>query len=261
MKRLLVGILILAALIWGLWVVALPGALVVGAIEDAARRNGMSLEVEGFRKGLFYNFEADGVHIRKAGERLLTVEGLSGRIDLLKLFTLKAAVPFEGSVGGGALEGDAVFESNGYGVRMSLDGAEAGQLAFIRQAGLNGSGMLSGEFRMANGRGEARFSIEGARFDAMTYSGVVVPLNLFEQAKGSLLFSGDGIEVQSISLEGPGIFARAKGSIKAGMLDVKLELMPEETAVPGHLLTAVIGQYRVSRGYYVIPIKTALKGP
>jgi hypothetical protein len=67
--------------------------------------------------------------------------------------------------------------------------------------------------------------------------------------------------VQSISLEGPGIFARAKGSIKAGMLDVKLELMPEETAVPGHLLTAVIGQYRVSRGYYVIPIKTALKGP
>lgn len=260
MKKLLAAVLVLAALVWGLWVIAVPGALVVRAIEDSVKGDGISLEVEGFSKGLFYNFKADGVHIDKAGERLLSVGDLRGRINLLKLLTLKAAIPFEGSIGGGILRGDAVFERNGYGLSMDLEGAEAGKLAFIRRAGLSGSGMLSGQLRMTDGRGEAKFSIEEAKFDAMSYSGVIVPLNLFEQAKGSVLFNGGDIEVQSISLEGPGIFARAKGSIKAGMLDMKLELMPEESAVPDSVLTAVIGQYRVSRGYYVIPLRTALGG-
>jgi type II secretion system protein N len=261
MKKLLAAILILAALVWGLWVIAVPGSVVVRAIEDSVKSDGISLQVEGFRKGLFYNFKADGLQINKAGEGLLSVGDLRGRIDLLKLITLKVAVPFEGRIGGGTLRGDAVFERNGYGLRMDLDGAEAGELDFVRRAGLNGSGMLSGQLQMTDGRGEARFSIEEAKFDALSYSGVIVPLNFFEQARGSVLFNGGGdIEVQSISLEGPGIFARAKGSIKAGMLDMKLELMPEESVVPENLLTAVIGQYKVSRGYYVIPLRTALKG-
>lgn len=260
MKKLLYAALIMAALVWGLWVIAVPGALLVDTIEDSVRRDGISVEVEGFRKGLFYNFTAQGVHVNKGNERLLSVRDLRGRIDLLRLFALKAAVPFEGSIGGGTLEGEAVFERNGHEISLNIDGAEAGKLALIGLADLKGNGILSGDFQMTDGHGRARFSIDEAKFETVAYSDVIVPLNLFESAKGLVRFKGNTVEVESITLEGPGVFARAKGSIKGGRLDMKLELMPEETAVPDYLLTAVIGQYRVSRGYYVIPLRTTLRG-
>ncbi|GAB4389209.1 MAG: hypothetical protein Kow0025_13150 [Thermodesulfovibrionales bacterium] len=258
-KAALAAALALAALVWGFWLVAVPGDLVVDFIEDSARAEGMEVRVEGFRKGLFYSFSADAVSLLRSDAALVRATGVSGRLDFAGLLGLRAVVPFRGTVAGGALKGRAsVAGGGGYEVDASLEGARVAGIGAVSLAGIKGDGELSGDFHMRDGLGELRFTVKAAAFDAMAYGGYAVPLNMFHTLRGALLIKGDTVEVDSVALEGEGIYARARGKVVGRAVDMELELMPEESVVPESVMMAMAGRYRVSKGYYVIPLKANL---
>lgn len=260
MKKVAVAVILaVAALVWGFWLVAVPGDLVMDFIEDSARAEGMEVHVEGFQKGLFYNFRAESVSLERSDSTLLTVRGVSGRLDFSGLLGLRAVVPFRGTVGEGALEGTAsATRDGGYEIDAALKDARVSRIEAVSLAGVDGEALLSGDLHMKDGAGELRFTLKEAAFDAVAYGGYVLPLNMFQTARGAVTIRGNTVEVDSFTLEGEGIFARAKGKVIGRAVDMELELMPEESVVPESVMMAMAGRYRVSKGYYVIPLRTRL---
>ncbi|MDH5203807.1 MAG: type II secretion system protein GspN, partial [Nitrospirota bacterium] len=61
--------------------------------------------------------------------------------------------------------------------------------------------------------------------------------------------------ISSLSLQGDGIYARVKGNIKKNVMDLTLELMQDSSSADKSSLLLFLENYKVSPGYYVIPIK------
>ena len=62
------------------------------------------------------------------------------------------------------------------------------------------------------------------------------------------------ITFDSVSLEGDKGYARLKGRITNGYMNMALEIMPEAGKLTS-LEKMLIGKYIVSPGYYVVPLK------
>ena len=65
------------------------------------------------------------------------------------------------------------------------------------------------------------------------------------------------IKIPSISLEGDKGYARIKGDITDGFMNLILELMPSTDELQP-IESMLISKYQISPGYYVIPIEGPL---
>jgi hypothetical protein len=90
--------------------------------------------------------------------------------------------------------------------------------------------------------------------------GLRFPLDAVETIRGAVLISYGAVEVESLTLEGPGLFARVSGTLNPGAVDMQIELMPEADTFPDPTLAQLLAPYRVGRGHYVIPLKAPLRG-
>jgi hypothetical protein len=88
-----------------------------------------------------------------------------------------------------------------------------------------------------------------------------VPLEVFHEIKGAATIKDETVEVQSLALSGRGVYGRVRGSIKGMNVDMSLELMTDLSSGLGSLAHTVLGQYHVSPGYYVIPLKGRMGKP
>lgn len=245
MKKLLAGLLIAAALIWGIWLIALPGRALLGALETFSGGSEIGLEPRGFKKGLFYNFRLEELEIKRAGQRLLIVNDISGRVDIGKAVFLKMVIPFRGTVEGGLLEGKAVIGKKRRELSLSIRGAEISGLLPRSRGRLDAEAFING------GAGELKFSVTDAEIKPESLFEIDLPVR-FHTARGAMTIKGRDIEIKSLSLEGKGLYARIKGNISGNSADLTLELMPEEPPEP---FFALAERYKVAPGFYRIPIK------
>lgn len=258
MKKLLVAITVVFALVWGAWLIALPGDVMERTAEEALNAGGMSVDLVGFKKGLFYSFSCESVDFRLSGDRAFSVQGLSGRLDFLPLFVLKAVVPLKGSLGGGEIKGSVELEKGSYKVSLDARGVELAELGLYSLTGINAAGALSADVRLRDNMGKIKFTVDDARFEPFPIYGFKLPLDMFSTVRGALFVDHDTVDVESLALEGKEIYARVTGTLKGGDADLKLELMPEGDGFPDPVYDALLRRYRVSRGLYVIPIKSRL---
>jgi type II secretion system protein N len=257
-KRILASAIILASLVWGAWVIAVPEEIFLDAISGPVKRWGLNAEPVGFRKGLFYSFTMEGLDIGRSGVKLFSLDGIRGGLELSSLPLLKLAVPFEGEAGGGVVRGRAVVKGRSRALELSVRDARLEESGIFELTGMKCSGRLSADLGIKDGAGEARFRVDDLVLDPVALRGFNLPLNMLRTARGAILMEGGHVEIKSLALEGIGIYARITGSIKGREMEAKVELMPDEEAMPDVLLSAAMGRYRVSRGYYVIPIKRKL---
>ena len=83
----------------------------------------------------------------------------------------------------------------------------------------------------------------------------MVPLEVFHEIKGAATIKDEIVEVRSLALTGKRVYGRVRGSIKGVDADMSFELMTDSSFGLGSLTHAVLGQYKVSPGYYVVPLK------
>jgi hypothetical protein len=90
------------------------------------------------------------------------------------------------------------------------------------------------------------------------YNKIASPLlSSFHTVQGVLNIVNDKIRIESLGIEGEKGYARVKGDITAGFMNLTLELMPSAGKLsPAELM--LIDSYRQSPGYYVIPLKNHL---
>ncbi len=255
MKRFIAVVVIAAAVAAGIWLVVFPEKTLTRLIAGALGGGDLTVDVTGMKKGLFYDFAADTITVRKAGRPVLTAEKISCRIDLPSLFLIKPALRVDGEIAGGTMHGRMGLRG---GVDMKVEGARIGRLPFFASAGIDGEGSISGRLALDNGAGTVRFAIIDARLRPASFEGVKAPLDLFSTGRGALTVAGGTISVTSLSLEGRGIYARLRGNVSGGAIHMTMELMPEKSFIENNPVLALLAAYRDSPGHYSIPINATV---
>ncbi|HEX8949585.1 MAG TPA: type II secretion system protein GspN, partial [Dissulfurispiraceae bacterium] len=188
-------------------------------------------------------------------ELLFSVDNLSGRINPFSLFLIRLPLTFEGEAGGGRFSGRVELLRGKGETDIKVDGMSMEKVPFFEEIGMGGSGTLAGTLKMLGGTGSMKFSIKDLRFDSGTLFGIPIAPDMFRIARAALTIQGGVLRIDSFSLEGSGVYARIKGNIAGGKPDLTLEIMSDSPAADLAPSLALLDNYRISPGYYVIPVK------
>ena len=266
MKKTAVAFIALLLLVACLWFIAIPESLIADLIENSLSREYLYLKTEGVKKGLFYNFGADRILLKKKGKGgdpdapLLVFSNVKGRGELLSFFRLRPELRFDGSMNDGDVTGFVRLTGTDR-LMITAGNVRINGIPLFEPLGIYGDGILSGSFLVRDNSGELKFSVRDARLKNTSLGGVFLPLDLFHDAKGAVRFNNDNtVEVQSLAMTGAGIYARVKGTVKGNDMNMSLELMTDSSFAPGSLFKMMLERYRVSHGYYRVPLKGGLPG-
>lgn len=254
MNKIVIAFLVLAVIIWAPWIVLPPESLQV-LIEDSFLNERIQVEITGLEKGLFYTLRTEKIIIRSAGRELLTCDAVRSRIDPLSLILLKLRLSAEGEIGGGAFSGDLRLGKKAGQMALDVKEADINRIPLLKTIGVQGKGTLSGRVRLLNDSVTILFTTDNASFEPSLVAGMKLPLNFFHRATGALTVKDNILTIESVSLEGKDVFARLKGNIRNSLMDMAMEVMPGRTMLENPLFLAEFERYRVSPGYYLIPVR------
>lgn len=257
MIRLLIAGLIVVTVVFGLWFVVITDEMVIGMIQNSVADGDMKVEIETFKKGLFFTFTSPHIALTKSGRPLIMMDDVAAQVNPLNLLTGRPPVKFRGDLGGGRINGEIGLFKGGT-TDFRLDGANIAEIPFFRLIGLEGRGALSGELKTRGTTGDIKFTVKDTRLRTASFGGVPVPLEIFREAKGAMTLEGPTLSIVSFTMEGEGIYARIRGKIAGKTLNVTLELMPDASFRGEAIMLAALTNYKVSPGYYVIPITKTL---
>lgn len=256
MKYLFIAVIAAFLLVSGFWFIAIPQDLIVSKIENSIQADNYHVDVIGFEKGLFYNFRSDSIILKKTGRELITINTLSGKVNPLSLLMLRLPLIFNGKMGEGKIHGNIELLKAENIIHVRDAGID--NIPFFEHLGLNGSGTLSGDLSMKKESGDIKFTANNLKCKSWTLGDITVPMEMFHTAKGAMSVNGNTVTILSFVLEGDGIYARIKGNIISGQTDLSMEVMPEKALTEKSFIFSLIENYKVSPGYYVIPIKINL---
>ena len=260
MKKAAIAIAGLFLLIAGVWFIVLPGCLIKDLIEHSLGSDVVYLKADGFRKGLFYDFSARKILLKKAGSgkdsdvTLLEFDDVNGRLDLLSIAAFRPKLNFSCRVGDGAVTGRVGLTGKG---RAKIIGGDIHlkEIPFLEPFGIHGGGTMSGSFEESGNRSELELSLIDANLNSTTFMGVFLPLEVFHEVRAAATITGGAVDIQSLALSGEGVYGRVKGSVRGGNMDMSLELMTDPSFKLAPLLQAMVERYKVSPGYYVFPLR------
>lgn len=236
-----------------LWLIALPDSVIKTTIENSISNNGrlnINPSIKGLRKGLFFTVYADSLELKIDKKTALIITDISSRINPLYLFKRQFAFSVRGKIGKGDIEGHFKLSESG---SLKIDKAEFSSIPYLASAGLHGKGLISARLNLKNNIMDAVFEIPDADIRSSTMA-IPMPISSFRKIQGALQLQGNTIKITSISLDSDKGYARIKGEVINGTMDLSLELMPSAGKLEP-IESILISKYQISPGYYVIPIK------
>ncbi|MBF0557585.1 MAG: type II secretion system protein GspN [Nitrospirae bacterium] len=245
-------------LLCGMWYIAIPDSVISDLIENSLKDGNMSIQVTHLKKGLFFNLSLERIELKKSGNALLSIENATGRINPLSLLMMRLTLYFSGNIGGGTINGRMDLIKGKNHVGLDIRNAHLEEMPFFVLIGLDGKGVLSGGLSLDNGEGNTRLDIREMALKSGVFGGASVPLELFDSARGAFSISSGVLKVVSFTFEGRGIYARIKGLITSGATNLTMELMPDRTFTASNPLFYLLENYKVSPGFYSIPINSNL---
>jgi type II secretion system protein N len=253
-KKILIGFIISLFLFWGIWLV-FPKNVMQSIIEDSLSSDKLTTEIEDFRKGLFYTLHAGKLTLLFSKGEKISLDNIIGNVNPLNLIFLRLNISFNGNIGEGAVSGHIKFIKKRTQMEIKIQNTEIEDMPMFQTLGVTGKGKASGTFSMQNNTGHVEFDVKDAQFEQANFSSVTVPLQFFHSMRGSVDIKGKIKDIVSIALEGKDIRARMKGSIRDSFMDAAMEVMPGLSFVENPIFTGQLEKYKVSPGYYVIPVK------
>lgn len=271
MKITLLTIVFFVLFIFGFWLIAIPDSLILNHIENIIAEEGFYLKIEGFRKGLLFSCSVRKVNLyKKSGHlttqqppagiidsNILTLEDVNIRLNLLSLLKFSPALNLDFIVNGGKVAGEAAL--SGRQARINGNNIKISGIPLFEQAGINGEGDMSVTLAISSKKGDIQFSADNVRLKNTSFGAVFLPLEMFHNIRGAMTLNGSAIEIRSFTLDGNSVYARVKGDIKGNNLNMIMELMIDSSFKSGSFPLWMLESYKVSPGYYVIPLKTTLK--
>lgn len=235
------------------WFFAVPDDLLKKRIEDSistAENSAVNASIEGFQKGVFFSFNADSLKLKRGDIPLFNITSISGRINPFYLIRKQLSFSITGKLGEGNIEGSFRLPEGG---NIKITNADLKAIDYMSQIGIESSGYISSDIVLNGGTANITFDIPD--MNIQNSGRITLPfINSFHRMQGALSINEYTTKINSISLEGTKGYARLKGDIDKGVMNLALELMPSSQEVTPVELK-LIEKFMVSPGYYLIPLK------
>jgi type II secretion system protein N len=239
---------------WMIWIV-FPETAIQTIIEDSVPGSQVVIEVQGLKKGLFYTVDIDALILKGRSGELISVKDIRSYINPLFVPLFQLRLTGNGAIGDGNILGNLTVSRGKIKGTVNFQKVGFSDLHFLKLTGIKGKGTLSGSFTFGESAGHAEFVSKDVVFEETEFSGVKAPLKIFHMVTGSLDLRGSVIEVLSLAFQGEDVYARLKGDIRENVMDISMELMPGKSYIENPFVLAGLEGYKISPGYYIIPVK------
>ena len=239
--------------------------MINGYITESLEGRDIKIKLMGFKKGIFYTLRAEQGLILYSGAEItsssanqeirpiIVIQDINVTPDLHSLLELTPRLNFSGQINHGMINGTITEEQRGMALHIVGENIQINGLPIIEKIGVYGDGNLMFNFQRKHRKGEITFSIDNARLKGALTGISALPLHLFRNVKGLLTIGDDSIAVNSLTMEGKGIYVRIKGTIKESNFDGNIEIMIDSAFDLYPTLKSLLARYKVSEGFYVIP--------
>ncbi len=255
MKKAALFIAIVFFVFWGVWIIAVPERFISDFIKDSLKKySRISVDYNGFEKGIFYNIGIKSVRISYPDNRLIVIiYNLKAGIDFVSFLKLSPGIDFQCNTKKGNINGNVGFKKGKKGVgpvaQINGSGIDISDLLVVKNFfGIDGTGNIDFDLLKKGKQSEIKFSLN----DANIRGAGLIPLDMFKKARGVLIEEKGLITIKSLVMEGNGIYARVKGYIRGNERNITIELMVNSSSGINPSYLAMLDKYKVSPGYYII---------
>jgi type II secretion system protein N len=262
------GLLLLLALT----LLFVPGGDLVGVVQRAMARQGLTLAVGSVGKVLPVGIDARQVVVSSEQGEIIAFDRLVCRVRLLPLLLGRLQWSADAELGSGrlSLTGTAGKRPQ---VAITSSNLRLERVAILKtvlggsvQGMFSVSGSLAGSWPGA--KGALKLDAAAIEMHDASLGGMRLPDALYRTMRGAFAVDGGKVTLQSVALEGDGIYARLQGGfpvtapITAAPLTMTLELMPKSEFLDRQkLVFLLLTKFMVSPGNFLIPVKGTLGAP
>ncbi len=250
----------------------IPTTVLRDAVDRCLQSRGLTMRAAYFGKAFPLGIKARDLEIGDARGDLLKLDVAVARVSLPALLTGRVVVNYHGEIGNGSIGGE-FFHRKENGFSFQAEDLRLEDIPFFRTVtGAMVKGNLDAEatFR-ENGtkrNGELRLLVKGAVLNGVKLGGTPLPDASYETIRGMYRLDGGRGTLESLSLEGKGIYVRLKGDIPfssppgSAPLNLTLELMPKPAFLDNQkFVFLLLIKYQTTPGHYQIPIRGTLAKP
>lgn len=252
-------------------IVFVPSSELESLAGRALAREGYLFSSASFGKAFPVGIKAHGVGVGDNRGALLKLDEASVRLQLLPLLAGRLSFLCQARIGAGELTGEFSPQRNGE-TRLEISRVRLEDIPFFATVGAQAKGELRGEGSFsgqgAAAHGEARLEAKGVELAGVRIGGVPLPDATYETVRGAIKLSGGKAILESVTLQGEGIYARLSGDfpimtpLGAAPLNLSLELMPKpEFMARQQAVFLLLAKYLYTPGHYRIPIRGTLAKP
>lgn len=266
--KVLAGIVILFVLVLGVWHIVLQEDFITGIIEDSLSSGGITIRLEGFKKGFLYRLKAERAYLYKkhrpesgtspdaaAGRgHLLKFEQVDISLDFLSLLKLRPELSLSGRLNNGMVDGRLSLTNTSNSL-IYFSGVGVNGLPLFEKNGIRGDGCLSANIVFSGSSGVMKFSVDDVKLQRTALGVVMMPLDIFSKMHGTITLDSETAVIKSFILEGQGVYSRINGKITGRDIDISIELMIDSDFKTEEPLFGLLEQFKTAPGYYTIPVK------
>ncbi|GAM08757.1 hypothetical protein OR1_01031 [Geobacter sp. OR-1] len=234
--------------------------------------HGLKLSATSFGKAFPLGVSAKGVSLASQSGEVLTFDRFTLRLRLLPLFGARMVFSCTGTIGKGTIEMETELTRKRR-TDFSCRNIRLEDIPFFRTvAGAQAKGELriKGDLQGKGQNAKGSLQLEASNLDlkGVSISGTPLPDASYRTLQGMLRISGGKTLLESVTLQGEGLYVRLSGSMPASgsladtPIDLKLELMPKPAFLESQkFIFLLLAKYTVSPGNYLLPIRGTLGSP
>jgi type II secretion system protein N len=242
------------------------------ALHERLEQQGLALQARNLRTALPFALAADQLTIGDANGAWLTVEQLRLRLQLLPLLTGRIRLCLSGQSGSGSLRGSfSVYPLKKRSGTIRIAGLELADIPLLTSklgGQLRGTARLDLDFTTQQTgvlAGTAKLQITALALKGASIAGMPLPDLTVQEARGLVTTSGPRITVDSLAMQGDGIYLRLTGTTSItpnAPLNLSLQLMPTADFLERQKsIFLLMMLYQTAPGSYTLPISGTLTSP
>lgn len=248
-----------------------PSRRINAFIDQSLATQGLSL-TPAAHKTILPGLAWDNALLSSQQGPLLRFDHVSVRLLLLRLLAGRAVLSSSVSLGAGRLNLEYAI-SGRQSVLVTADRLALGEMPFFKTVlGARAGGSLWSEGRVTSGaqgwNGELKLEISQLEFSGIRMGAFSLPDAVNLNSKGMIRITNGKARLESLTLQGEGIYMRLSGNLPSGVnaeaapLDLLLEIMPKpEFLDKQKLVFLLLAKFMTSPGVYRVPIRGTLLKP
>jgi type II secretion system protein N len=255
-----------------LTILLIPDRQIRAFLVEGAARQGMILGGERFGKAFPIGISIDKLEIADSRGALFNADQLTARLKILPLLLGRVEIACRATIGDGVIEGEFSPLAGGN-QQLIITGMKLETLPLlltITGSEVHGELRATGFYRgkQSDAKGELQLEVKNLDLRGVKVGGLPLPDATYETVQGMFRIAAGKAVIQSLTLQGDGIYARLSGDIPVGAatdsptLNLTLELMPKPDFLERQkFVFMLLAKHLTTPGHYQIPIRGTLAKP